>query len=204
VFADLMAEIPPGERYAEAARGWLEGVLGELFGDLREGLRTRPSTRKISRHWDDGPEGEPGQTRGELSAGAAAWRARTVPFTEASWQRFLGGLSKSPPFASLSISVVGQNGYHSDEHAEIWVSRSEDEPGWVRFTFQAPERFTWRARSDESLRFNGPEAETAGPGGGWAGSAELQDRWAAAVRGLAARVGACAGMITARGGGPGA
>ena len=71
-------------------------------------------------------------------------RARTVTFTEASWQRFLGGLSTPPPFASLSISVVGEDGYHSAEAAEIWVRRFEEEPGWVRFTFWAPYRFTWR------------------------------------------------------------
>jgi hypothetical protein len=203
VFADLMAEIPVGERHAEAARVWLAGVLGELFGDLREGLRVNPSTRKISKHWDDGPEGEPGQTRGELSAGDMPRRARTVTFTEASWQRFLGGLSTSPPFASLSISVVGEDGYHSAEAAEIWVRRFEDEPCWVRFTFWAPYRFTWRDRSPGSLRFHGPVATRPGPGGGWVGSADLQDQWATTVRSLAARVEACAGMVTARGGGPG-
>ena len=194
-----MAEIPPGDRYAEAARSWLEGVLGELFGELREGLRANPSTRKINMHWDDGAEGEPGQTRGELRAGNT-FRARAVVFTEASWQRFLDGLSKSPSFASLSISVVGEDGYHSDGTAEISVRREEEEPGWVRFTFSAPVQFSRRPRSIEDFRH--PVPIRPGPGGGWAGSAELQDRWAAAVRGLASRVGAWAGMITARGGLP--
>src|SRR5215469_12989750 len=137
MFADLMVEMPPGEKYAEAARGWLDGVLGELFPDLREGLRPRPSTRVISKHWDDGPEGEPGQVRGELEIGMTARRARSVLFTEATWQRFLGSLSKSPVTASLPIRVVGEDGYLSEDEAEVRVARSEEEPGWVRFTFWA-------------------------------------------------------------------
>ncbi len=203
MIGDLMAEIPPGERYAEAARGWFEGVLGEVFGDLREGLRTRPATRKISKHWDDGPEGEPGQVRGELETGTSVWKSRMVVFTEASWQQFLGELGKSPAIASLCISVIGQNGYLSEDGAVIRVVRYEEEPDWVRFTFWAPALFTWRARMEEGHRFGGTAAVQPGPGGGWIGSAELQDRWAAVVRRLAARIGVSAGMITVRGGGPG-
>ena len=173
MFADLMAEMPAGERYGEAARAWLAGVLGELFPDLREGLRTRPSTRVISKHWDEGLEGEPGQVRGELEIGLTAERSWTVVFTEAAWERFLGSLSESPVTASLSIRVIGEDGYLGDGEAEIRVVRPEEEPGWVRFTIQAPARFT------------------------------RPDRWAVAVKRQAARVGACAGMITSRGGGPG-
>lgn len=226
MFGDLMAEIPPGERYAEAARGWLDGVLTELFPDLREGLRTRPSTKVISKHWDDGPEGEPGQVRGELELGMTARRSRTVLFTEAAWQRFLRSLSKSPATASLSIAVVGEDGYLSEEKAEIGVARSEEEPGWVRFTFWAPAWFTWRAHLAEGPQSGGAVVKVLrwvpgcdeqqiierdvsalvtsrpGPGGGWAGTAQLQDRWAKAVRGQAARIEACAGMITTHIGGP--
>jgi hypothetical protein len=198
MFADLMAEMPAGERYAEAARGWLEGVLGELFPDLRDGLQNRPSTPRISKYWDEGPEGEPGQVRGEIEVAMTAGRSRTTVFTDAAWQRFLASLSKSPAIASLSIRVIGQDGYLSDDGAEIKVARHEEEPGWARFTFQAPPLFMWRARDITSAVVT----TLPGPGGGWAGSAELQGRWAEAVRRLAARVGACAGMITSRGGGP--
>lgn len=199
MFADLMAEMPAGERYAAAARGWLDGVLCELFPELREGLRTRPLTRVISRYWDEGPEGEPGQVRGEIEVAMTPGRPRMVVFTEAAWQRFLGSLGKSPVAASLAISVVGEDGYLSDGGAEIRVARFEEEPGWVRFTFRASAVFTWRARDIFSARVT----TLPGPGGGWAGSAELQDRWANAVRRQAARIGACAGMMTPRGGGPG-
>lgn len=226
MFADLMVEMPPGDRYAEAARGWLDGVLGELFADLREGLRTRPSTRVVSKHWDDGPEGEPGQVRGELEVGMTPRRPRSVVFTEAAWQRFLGSLSKSPATASLLIRVVGEDGYLSEDEALIRVTRSEEEPEWVRFIFWAPARFTWRACVAQGPLFGGTVVKVRrwvpgcdeqqvverdvsalataipGPGGGWAGSAELQDKWAAAVRQLASRIGACAGMITTHIDGP--
>lgn len=175
MFADLMAEMPPGERYADSARGWLDGVLTDLFPELREGLRTRPSTQVVSKRWDDGPEGEPGQVRGEIEFGVTARRSRTVLFTEAAWSRFLGSLSKSPVTASLNVRVVDEDGYLSDEGVDVGVARSEMEPEWVRFTFWAPT---------------------------WSGSAELQDRWAGAVRGQAVRIGACAGMITTQIGGP--
>lgn len=226
MFADLMAEIPPGERFAEAARVWLEGVLCDVFPDLREGLRTRPSTRVISRDWDDGPEGEPGQVRGEIDVGMTARRSRSVVFTEARWQRCLGSLSKSPATVSLFLQVVGEDGYLSDEDAYVRVARSAEEPGWVRFGFWVPARFTWRARLEEYPRAGSSVAKVLrwvpgreeqqvvereasalqtsrpGPGGGWAGSAELQDRWAGTVSLLAGRVGARAGMITTKIGGP--
>jgi hypothetical protein len=41
-----------------------------------------------------------------------------------------------------------------------------------------------------------------GPGGGWAGSAELQGWWVGVVRRQAARIGACAGMCAGQSGGP--
>jgi hypothetical protein len=48
-------------------------------------------TQAISKHWEDWPEGKSGQVRGELDVGiSAARRSRTVLFTEAAWQRFLG------------------------------------------------------------------------------------------------------------------
>lgn len=226
MFADLMAEMPAGERYAEAARGWLDGVLEEVFPDLRDGLRTRPSTRRISRHWDDGPAGEPGQVRGELEVGMTARRSRMAVFTEAAWQRFLGSLGKSPATASLNIRVIGEDGYLSDGEADIRVTRPEEEPGWARFTFSAPPYFTWQAHEAEYPRPGAAVVKVLrwvpgcdeqqvverdagalqtvlpGPGGGWAGSAELQSRWAEVVRRQAERLGACAGMITSRGGGP--
>jgi hypothetical protein len=227
MFVDLMAEVPAGERYAEAARGWLDGVLEEVFPDLREGLRTRPSTRRISRHWDDGPDGEPGQFRGTLEVGMTARRSRMTVFTETAWQRFLGSLGTSPATAALNIRVVGEDGYLSGTETDIRVTRPDEEPGWVRFTFSAPSSFIWQART---AGFPRPDAAVVqvlrwvpgcdeqqvverdagalqtvlpGPGGGWFGSAELQDRWAEAVKGQAERIGACAGMITGRGGGPG-
>jgi hypothetical protein len=221
-----MAQMPPGDRYAEAARGWLDGVLGELFPELREGLLTRPSTRKISRHWDDGPDGEPGQVRGALTIGMTGGRSRTAVFTKTSWQRFLDSLGKSPMTASLNIRVVGDDGYLSNDEADIRVAVLEEEPGWARFTFDAPPFFTWHAHLAEYSR---PDAAVVkvlrwvpgrdeqqvvereadalktvlpGPGGGWLGSAELQDRWAASVKNQAARIGARAGLITSRGSGP--
>ncbi len=226
LFVDVMAELPAGERYAEAARGWLDGVLAEVFPDLLEGLRTRPSTRVINLDWDDEPEGEPGQVRGEIRVGRTAWRSRVTVFTEAAWRRFLGSLDKSPAVASLGIRVVGEDGYLSDGGAEIRVVRPEEEPGWVRFSLQASPWFIWEARLADGPGPGGAvmvrrwvpgcaepqvvERDAGamvtmlpGPGGGWAGSAELQDRWVRVVRRQAARVGACAGMITARGGGPG-
>src|ERR1700678_92391 len=155
MIADLMAEMPAGEQYAEAARGWLDGVLREVFPDLREGLMTRPSTRVISRHWDDGPEGEPGQVRGELAVGMTTWRSRREVFTEAAWQRFLGSLSESPVTASLNIRVVGEDGYLSDGGPDIRVERPEEEPGWVRFTLRAPALFTWLAHVAEGAGLYG-------------------------------------------------
>ncbi len=219
-----MAEMPAGERYAGAARGWIAGVLAEVFPDLLEGLRTRPSTRRV-RLWDDGPDGDPGQVRGELTLAAAAGRSRTVVFTEAAWQRFLDSLGKSPETAALNIRVIGEDGYLSDGEADIRVRRPEEEPCWVRFKFYAPPAFTWHAHVAGDPRAGGLvkvlrwvpgcdeqqvverdagalETVLPGPGGGWLGSAGLQDRWAEAVKRQAARIGAYAGMITSAGSGP--
>ncbi len=136
MIADVMAEMPSGGRYEEAARGWLDGVLAEVFPDLLEGLRTRPSTRALSRDVDDRPAGEPGQIRGELWVGVTGPQSRRPAlFNDATWQRMLGSLADSPLTASISIRVVGEDGYLSNESADIAVSRSEDEPEWVRFTF---------------------------------------------------------------------
>jgi hypothetical protein len=84
----------------------------------------------------------------------------------------------------------------------IRVARPEEEPGWVRFTMHAPDRFFFRARGAEGTWLDVAWVEVPGPGGGWTGSAELHDRWAGVVRRQAAQVGACAGMITNEGGGP--
>jgi hypothetical protein len=102
-------------------------------------------------------------------------------FTEAAWQRFLHSLGKSPATASLDIRVIGDDGYLSDSVAYISVALPEEEPGWARFTFQASANVTGHARVAE---------------------AELQHRWAEAAKRQAERVGAYAGMITSRGGGP--
>lgn len=52
--ADLIAPIPPGERHAESAYGFLDGVLREVLRDLLEGLRTGPVT-KANFNDDAGP-----------------------------------------------------------------------------------------------------------------------------------------------------
>ena len=52
MYADLMAEMPPCELYAEAAHSWLEGMLAGAFPDLREGhiaAAPRGSTRTGTR-----------------------------------------------------------------------------------------------------------------------------------------------------------
>ncbi|HVB45078.1 MAG TPA: hypothetical protein VNF47_20575 [Streptosporangiaceae bacterium] len=214
--AELMAEIPPGGRHAEAARGWLDGVLAEVFPDLLEGLRTRPVTRAVDRHFDTGPLGEPGQMLGEIWVGVTnPVPRRGVLYSRASWQRMLGSLGKSPMTVSISIRPLGGNGYPSDQSAYIQVRRHISEPEWLRFTFRAPASFTWHPRprpgatAAEVLSFPpgggvpvvaGRDAgeEVPGPGNGWPKSPELQDRWAGFVKRQAARIGACAGLMTER------
>ena len=63
---DLIAAIPPHGDYAEAAHGWLAGVLAEAFPDLLDGLRTRPASRAEVANL---PAGEPGQGTGRDLAG---------------------------------------------------------------------------------------------------------------------------------------
>jgi hypothetical protein len=60
--AELIVQIPPGEGYADAAGGWLDGVLAEVLPGLPEGLSTRPVTREFDRHdpLKPAPGGEPG------------------------------------------------------------------------------------------------------------------------------------------------
>src|ERR1700722_17750291 len=126
---DLMAEVPPGTQYAEAARGWLNGVLSEVFPDLLEGLRTRPSTRPVSRNVDDAPYGAPGDVRGEILVGAHdSARRRSVLYSEKSWQLTLMSLDKSPLTVLLSIQIVGPDGYLSQVSASVSVMRSEFDP----------------------------------------------------------------------------
>jgi hypothetical protein len=106
--ADLIAQIPVGERYAQSARGWLDGVLTEVFPELREGLRT-------------------GQFTGEIAVGTGDPRGgRYRKFSESRWQRTLAGFDDSPQTAWLSVG----------EAAAVGVSREDDED-WVRFTFSA-------------------------------------------------------------------
>jgi hypothetical protein len=90
--ADLMAQIPRGERYAVAARGWLDGVLAEVFPDLLEGLRTR-SARKAG----TGPGGKPGQLLGQIWLGVTdPVPRRPVKFSDAGRRRMLDSLAGSP------------------------------------------------------------------------------------------------------------
>jgi Domain of unknown function (DUF4253) len=185
--ADLIAEIPPGDRYADAARGWLDGVLTDVFPDLLQGLRSDAVTKPVHRQFDTGPLGEPGQLMGELLVGVTnPLPRRTVLFTETAWRRMLRSLDKSPLTASLYVRPLGQDGYPSDDGAHIEVKRSLFEPEWVRFTFTAPVSFNWHRYPKEE----------PGPGGGWPSSAALQDRWAGFVQEQAARIGVCAGSMT--------
>ncbi len=218
---DLMAEIPPGGKYAEAARGWLDGVLNEVFPDLLEGLRTRPSARAVSRNIDDAPYGAPGDVRGEILVGANdSVRRRSVLYSEKSWQRTLTSLDESPLTVLLSIQIVGPDGYLSQDSASVSVVRSEFDPEWVRFRFFAPAIFRWRAHLAERPEPDAPvvqvrswrggaepeiverdssEIETAQPGpGDWKPSSQVQDRWAQFTKIQASRVGASAGMMTRR------
>jgi hypothetical protein len=180
--ADLIAAIPPGGGYADAARGWLDGVLAEVFPDLLDGLWARPASRS---HDDGLPVDEPGQVLGEIRLGAVSpVPRRAAVFSATSWQKLLGSLaSTSPQTVSLSIRVVGGDGFLCREEAHIEVKRSPSDPEWVRFVFTAPSFFTGRGR-------------LAGPGGGRPDSPEMQERWAAFVQRQAAQVGACEGFVT--------
>lgn len=80
--ASLIAQIPPGERYTDLARGWLDGVVAEVFPELLEGLRTNPARRTR-----DGDPGEPGQFLGQISLGVDdRWQQRSQKFSDAKWQ----------------------------------------------------------------------------------------------------------------------
>jgi len=52
--AILIAEITLAEEFTATSREWLTGTLAEVFPELLEGLRTRPSTTLPS---DDGRPG---------------------------------------------------------------------------------------------------------------------------------------------------
>jgi|HubBroStandDraft_1064217.scaffolds.fasta_scaffold1314555_1 hypothetical protein len=60
--AELIVQIPPGEGYADAAGGWLDGGARRDAAGLLEGLSTRPVTREFDRHdpLKPAPGGEPG------------------------------------------------------------------------------------------------------------------------------------------------
>ena len=213
MYIDLMARMPLGMSLAEAARGWLDGVLAEVFPDVREGLRARPSARSISTHFDDRPDGDPGEVRGELEIVRAGKRPRAILFSEVSWQRFLASLDESFQSASITARVVGEDGYLSNGEAFIAVRRRDDEADWLRFEFSASASYTWRGHVAEDpgpgdatvkvLRWvpggrvqevierpaDAVDLVAPGPGGGWAGSAELQGRWAQIVMGRAESLG---------------
>jgi hypothetical protein len=59
--AELIAEVPRGERFALTARGWLEGTLREVLPRLREAMVARPVVNAAPLSADFGtPWGEPG------------------------------------------------------------------------------------------------------------------------------------------------
>jgi hypothetical protein len=219
--AELMAEIPPGERYAEAARGWLDGVMNVVFPDLLESLRVNPSTKTVNAVNADQPWGEPGQMRGEIWVSVKTpVPRRGVPVTDRSWQRMLGSLAQSPLTVLVSVRPLGEDGFPVREPADIEVRRFPFEPGWVRFSFSARGIFTWQARLAEvpdpgaktvlvaqfregsefpvAVAVDAAEIEKVrpGPGGGWPGSPGLQDQWAGFVGRQAALIGASAGWMT--------
>ena len=213
--ADLIAQIPPGERYSQAARGWLAGVLAEVIPELNEGLRSRPARGRR------GGAAEPGSFFGEITLGIDnPWSARSQKFSEAKWQRMLARLDESPLTASLSAGLVSADGRLREE-AHVAVRR-EDEDNWVRFTFSVPAYFTWQEELTEvsrrpfsaaaqvfpglaedglvgeivGMRVSRTEKVVPGDGKGWAESPELQDRWAEFVKRQAAGIGACAGFMS--------
>jgi hypothetical protein len=210
--ADLIAQIPPGERYARAARGWLDGVLTEVFPELLEGLRTRPAKGR----WGD--PSEPGDIRGEITLGIDDPRPRrSQKFSDAKWQLMLARLDESPLTASLSVALISADG-RTREEAHV-VVRWEDEDDWVHFTFSAPAYFTWREELTEvrrrsfstvaddlapdgsvleivGMNVTGVEKVVPGGGVGWAESPALQDRWAEFVKQQAGLIGACAGFMS--------
>jgi hypothetical protein len=118
--ADLVAQIPPGERFARAARGWLGGVLAEVFPELLDGLRARPAKRARGR----GPD-EPGRFLGEITLEIDDGRPmRSQKFSEAKWERMLARLDESPLTASVSVSLIGADGRpHEGAYAGV---RRED------------------------------------------------------------------------------
>jgi hypothetical protein len=173
--AMLIAEISSAEEFAVLSRDWLTGALSEVFPELWEGLRTRPSATLPSAVAGE-PWGEPGQVLGMLGVGRddpVVGQRRTL-FSGRSWPRFLDALAEYPFSASVSIVPLGQDGQPvHDDWAYVSVRRDMFCPAWARFEFLAPAVYT-----------------------GWPASAETQDRWAGFVKGHAARSGACAGSMT--------
>lgn len=176
--AELISEIPSQERFAELARGWLTGVLAEVFPELDEGLRTRPVVRATPAAEVDAltPWGEPGHVLARLRVGQThpLLGGREVLYSEQAWRRLLDGLSGYPFAAEITVWPLDETGQPAHAgYVNVAVRRELNAPDWVRFQFSAPADLT-----------------------SWPQSPGLQDEWAAFVKRQAAEVGASSGSMT--------
>jgi hypothetical protein len=171
----LFVEVASAEEFAVVSREWLDGVMAEVFPELREGLRTRPAAA-LPGGAPLEPWGEPGQVLGILNFGRddPVLGMRRTAFTEKRWQRMLARLDEYPFSAGISITPLDDRGFQLHKAwADAGVERDVLSPEWVKLWFMAPAEYT-----------------------GWPASAPVQDRWAGFVRREAVRAGACAGGLS--------
>jgi hypothetical protein len=171
----LVAEVGSAEQFAEASRGWFEGVLQEMIPELYADLRARPVTGRATTSARV-PLGQPSHVRGLLLTARERLEWRRSLYSERSWPRFLARLGEYPAYAGIDITPLDGQGQPVDHiwgYTTVSVERDHLVPQWACFSVGVPAVFT-----------------------GWPDSPRLQQRWAGFVRGQAAAIGACAGGMS--------
>jgi hypothetical protein len=128
MYAMLNAEIGSAEEFPAAARGWLTGVLSEVFPMLQP---------------DGNPAQEADQGNGVGVVGTltvnrkdqVSWRE--MAYSHRTWPRFLAELDDYPFVADAHLGLVGDQGEPLHASAEIRVARDFFSPQWASFQFTA-------------------------------------------------------------------
>lgn len=115
---------------ADAARGWMLGVLEVLIPDLLAATSTRPATSGMPAGdplgWPlDGPD----TLNGVLRIGDR--HARQVRYSRAGWRRLLTALNRTMQHAEIEIFVVGEDGLGRG-WGYVAIQRRPDEDSWTR------------------------------------------------------------------------
>lgn len=140
--AEVVAQVPERDRFAELGAEWFTQALEELFPELDRGLKAGPSLAFDHAKDPDAPMGPPGGAYGTIWVGRGPMEVggNTARYSDRAWTRMLDGLSTAYPYhAKLIASPLDERGLNdrSGENATIGVHRIHPEPEWVAFRVRA-------------------------------------------------------------------